>query len=223
VTEYGRSEEQSRRGLLARASANPFTGFVPWIIFWVVAPSPSTWEYGAIGAALAAILLASPDIRRGKPKMLDIATIVFFVALAIIGAIVEPVDRDWMDQYSGVISSGVLGLLALVSLAFVPFTEQYAREETPPEVWTLTAFRRVNRVLTLVWALAFLATAVLAYIAIIAPDTSDWTNWILPIVIIVGASSSPARMRRGRALQAGDHLHETDGLVRAGMCIVRRR
>ena len=46
---------------------------------------------------------------------------------------------------------------------------------------------RINRVLTLVWALAFLATAVLAYIAIIAPSTSDWTNWILPIVLIVGA------------------------------------
>ena len=29
--------------------------------------------------------------------------------------------------------------------------------------------------------------AVLAYIAIIAPDTGDSTNWILPIVIIVGA------------------------------------
>jgi hypothetical protein len=187
VTEYERSEEQSRRGLLSRAAANPFAGFVPWIIFWVVAQSPSTWEYGAIGAALAAILLATPDIGRGRIKMLDVATIIFFVALAIIGAVVEPVDRDWMDQYSGVISSGVLGLLALGSLAFVPFTEQYARESTPPEVWKLPAFRRINRVLTLVWALAFLATAVLAYIAIIAPSTSDWTNWILPIVLIVGA------------------------------------
>jgi hypothetical protein len=42
------------------------------------------------------------------------------------------------------------------------------------------------RVLTLVWALAFLATAVLGYIAVIAPSTSDWTNWILPIVLIAG-------------------------------------
>jgi hypothetical protein len=132
VTEYEPSEEQARRGLLSRAAANPFAGFVPWIIFWVVAQSPSTWEYGAIGAALAAILLAVPDIGHGRAKMLDIATIVFFVALAIIGAVVEPVDRDWMDEYLGVFSSGVLGLLALGSLAFVPFTEQYARESTHP-------------------------------------------------------------------------------------------
>jgi uncharacterized membrane protein len=204
VTEYERSEEQARRGLLSRAAANPFAGFVPWIIFWVVAQSPSTWEYGAIGAALAAILLAVPDIGRGRAKMLDIATIVFFVALAIIGAVVEPVDRDWLDEYSGVISSGVLGLLALGSLAFVPFTEQYARESTPPEVWKLPAFRRINRVLTLVWALAFLATAVLAYIAIIAPSTSDWTNWVLPIVLIVGAFKFTAAYAARARASAGD-------------------
>jgi uncharacterized membrane protein len=187
VAESERAEEQPRQGLLTRTAANPFAGFVPWIIFWVVANSPSTWEYGAIGAALAAILLAIPDARRGQPKMLDVAAIVFFVALAIIGAVVGAHDRDWMDQYSSVISNAALGLLALGSLAFVPFTEQYARESTPPEVWKLPAFRQVNRVLTLVWALVFLATAVLAYIAVIAPSTSDWTNWILPIVLIVGA------------------------------------
>jgi hypothetical protein len=49
----------------------------------------------------------------------------------------------------------------------------------------MPAFRKINRVLTLVWVLAFLATAVLGYIAVIAPSTSDWTNWILPIVLIV--------------------------------------
>ena len=103
------------------------------------------------------------------------------------GAVVGAHDRDWLDLYSNPISSGVLGLVALGSLAFVPFTEQYARESTPPEVWHKPAFRRINRVLTLVWALAFLATAVLGYIAVIAPSTSDWTNWILPIVLIAGA------------------------------------
>ena len=51
----------------------------------------------------------------------------------------------------------------------------------------------VNRVLTLLWGLAFLATAVLGYIAVIAPSTSDWTNWILPMVLIVGAVEFTAR------------------------------
>jgi uncharacterized membrane protein len=182
------AEEKPRtEGLLARVAASPFAGFVPWIIFWVVANSPSTWEYGAIGAAVAAILLAIPFAGRQKLKVLDVVTIIFFVVLAVVGAVVGAHDRDWLDLYSNPISSGVLGLVALGSLAFVPFTEQYARESTPPEVWHKPAFRRINRVLTLVWALAFLATAVLGYIAVIAPSTSDWTNWILPIVLIAGA------------------------------------
>jgi hypothetical protein len=59
-------------------------------------------------------------------------------------------------------------------------------------------------VLTLVWALAFLATAVLAYVAIIAPSTSDWTNWILPIVLIVGAFKFTAAYAARARDSAGD-------------------
>jgi uncharacterized membrane protein len=179
--------KSGQESLFARAAQSPFAGFVPWIIFWVVANSPSTWEYGAIGAALAGIILALPWTTHRSVKILDVATIVFFVALAVIGAVAGAEDRDWLDRYSMVISSGALGLLALGSLAFVPFTEQYVREQTPPEVWGNPEFRRINRVLTLVWALTFIATAVLGCIAVIAPGTSDWTNWMLPIVLIVGA------------------------------------
>jgi uncharacterized membrane protein len=185
--------ESSRRGLLARAAENPLAGFIPWIIFWVVANSPSTWEYGAIGAALAAVILALPSASRRRPKMLDVATIVFFVAVAVIGALLGAEDRDWLDRWSMVLSSGALGLIALGSLAFVPFTEQYAREQTPRELWGNPVFRRINRVLTLVWGLTFLATAMLGCIAVVAPGTSDWTNWILPIVLIVGAFKFTAR------------------------------
>lgn len=185
--------ESSKRGLLARAAGNPLSGFIPWIIFWVVASSPSTWEYGAIGAALAAVILALPSASRRRPKVLDVATIVFFVVLAVVGAVVGAEDRDWLDRWSMVLSSAALGLIALGSLAFVPFTEQYAREKTPPEVWSSPVFRRTNRVLTLVWGLTFLATAVLGYIAVVAPSTSDWTNWVLPIALIVGAFKFTAR------------------------------
>jgi uncharacterized membrane protein len=207
VDEVERAQVQSsRRGLVTRAAENPVAGFIPWIIFWVVASSPSTWEYGAIGAALAAVILALPSASRRRPKILDVATIVFFVAVAVIGAVVGAEDRDWLDRWSMVLSSGALGLIALGSLAFVPFTEQYAREETPPEMWGNPEFRRINRVLTLVWGLTFLATAVLGCIAVIAPSTSDWTNWILPIVLIVGAFKFTARYPQ-RAGAPGGQVH----------------
>ncbi|WP_433507051.1 hypothetical protein ACQP04_11595 [Pseudonocardia halophobica] len=183
-----RVEDGLRRpSLVERLAQSPVGGFLPWIIFWVVAGSPSTWEYGAIGAALAAIILAIPSTRHRRTKLLDVVTIVFFVGLAIAGTVLGAHDRDVLDTYSTTISSGVLGLVALASLAFVPFTEQYARESTPEEVWSTPQFKHVNRVLTLVWALAFLVTALLGYVAVRLPSTSDWTNWVLPIVVLVGA------------------------------------
>jgi cobalamin biosynthesis protein CobD/CbiB len=69
----------------------------------------------------------------------------------------------------------------------VPFTEQYARETTPPEVWKQPAFKRTNRVLTLMWGLVFAATAVLGYVAVKVPSTSDWTEWVIPVALIVAA------------------------------------
>jgi hypothetical protein len=179
---------------------SPFVGFAPWIIYWVVADGPSTWLYGALCAVIAAVILGV-SMGRSGPKLLDIVTIVFFVAVTIAGMIVGARDRDWMDTYSTTLSSGVLAVMALGSLAFVPFTEQYARESAPRQEWEKDAFRRTNRVLTLMWGLVFALIAVLGFIAAKAPSSSDWTNWVVPVVVIVGAvgmtQTYPERARAG--------------------------
>jgi hypothetical protein len=179
---------------------SPFVGFAPWIIYWVVADGPSTWLYGAICAVLAAFILGV-SMGRGMPKLLEVVTIVFFIAITVAGIIVGAKDRDWMDTYAATLSSGVLAVMALVSLAFVPFTEQYARESAPQHSWEKAAFRRTNRVLTLMWGLVFALIAVLGFIAAKAPSTSDWTNWVIPVVVIVGAAGMtqayPAKARAG--------------------------
>jgi uncharacterized membrane protein len=53
-------------------------------------------------------------------------------------------------------------------------------------VWNTPEFRRTNQVITLVWGGVFVATAILGAIAASSPSSSDWTNWILPIALIVG-------------------------------------
>ena len=172
---------------MQQLSENPIAGFLPWIVFWVIAGSPSTWEFGAIAALLVAVILRLPTIERGSVKMLDVATIAFFAVMAIVGVIVSPHDRDWLDRWSNVLSSGALGVLVLASLAFMPFTEQYARESAPPEVWHTPLFRRTNQVLTLVWGGVFVATAILGVISRENPSTRDWTSWVIPVVLIVAA------------------------------------
>lgn len=177
---------------------SPVVGFAPWIIYWVVAEGPSTWLYGALCAVLSAIILGV-SMGFGGPRLLEVVTIVFFVAVTAVAMIVGAADRDWMDTYSTSLSSGVLALMALGSLAFTPFTEQYARLSPPLRDWEKPAFRQTNRVLTLMWALVFALIAVLGFAAAQVPETKDWTNWVIPIVVLVGAvgmtQTYPARVR----------------------------
>jgi hypothetical protein len=165
---------------------SPFIGFVPWIIYWVIAGSASTWLYGALCAVISAVILGV-SMGNGGPKLLDYVTIVFFVGVTIAGMVIGAQDRDWMDTYSTPLASGSLALMALASLAFVPFTEQYARESAPQNDWEQPLFRRTNQVLTLMWALVFALTGVLGFVAVRAPSTGHWTNWVIPVVVIVGA------------------------------------
>jgi hypothetical protein len=179
---------------------SPFVGFAPWIIYWVVADGPSTWMFGAICAVISALTLGV-SAGRGGPRLLEVVTIVFFVAVTIVGLVLGANDRDWMDTYATTLSSGVLAVMSVISLAFVPFTAQYAPESAPQEDWEKTAFRRTNRVLTLMWALVFALIAVLGYVAVEAPETTGWTKAVIPVVVIIGAMGMtqiyPTRAREG--------------------------
>ena len=120
------------------------------------------------------------------------------------GVVVGATDRDWMDTYATTLSSAVLAVMALVSMAFTPFTEQYAKVDRPLQDWEKPAFRQTNRVLTLMWALVFALISMLGFVATRVPQTVDWTNWVIPVVVIVGAvgmtQAYPARVReRARA------------------------
>jgi hypothetical protein len=163
---------------------SPFIGFAPWIVYWVVADSSSTWLFGALCAVLSAVILGV-SMHRGGPRVLEIITIVFFVGVTTAGMVVGATDRDWMDTHATMLSSGVLALMSLISLAFVPFTEQYAVETIPDA--DRPAFRRTNQVLTLMWALVFALIAVLGFVAVQLPQTTGWTKWVVPVVVIVGA------------------------------------
>jgi hypothetical protein len=165
---------------------SPFVGFAPWIIYWVVADGPSTWMFGAICAVIAALTLGV-SAGRGGPRLLEVVTIAFFVVVTAVGMILGAEDRDWMDTYATTLSSGVLALMSLASLAFVPFTAQYAPGSAPQQEWEKAAFDRTNRVLTLMWALVFALIAVLGYVAVKSPQTIGWTKAVIPVVVLIGA------------------------------------
>ena len=190
---------------------NPFVGFVPWIIFWVVA-SPSTWEWATLGALIAAVILAVPSAERGNLKILDVGSIAFFAVLSLLAVFLDRDQLSWVEDYSQAISSGVLAVIALGSLFTTPFTEQYARESAPREAWNSPEFKRTNVVLTAMWGAAFAVNALLGVIAqqTDSPTAREWLNWILPIALIVGAfkfTAWYAEHARARALdRAAAHV-----------------
>lgn len=78
--------------------------------------------------------LGPPEVvrsERGSLKALDVGSIVFFGMLALLAIFLDRSDLDWVEDYSQVISSGALAVIALGSLAFTPFTEQYAPRDGP--------------------------------------------------------------------------------------------
>jgi hypothetical protein len=184
----------------AEQGAN-IVAFAPWVIYWIVADGPSTWFYGALCAWLAAFMVGV-SIGMSRLKPLDILTLVFFAAVTIVGAVVGAHDRDWMDTYSMTLSGGVLAVFAFSSLAFVPLTEQYARDTVSPGLWDDPEFKQTHRVLTLIVGSIFLSVAVLGYIAVRAPATSDWTDWVIPIALLIGGArvlQTYPQMARARA------------------------
>jgi uncharacterized membrane protein len=167
-------------------------GFAPWIIFDVVA-SPSTWEFASLAALIAAVLLAAPELREGHYMILDIAGIVFFGLLVVLAIFLDRSDLHWVERYAQVLSRGVIAVVALGSLAFTPFTEQYARLSVPREAWGSPAFRKINRDLTAIWGIVFAIDAVLGYIGLHVGKGHDWFNWIIPIALLVWAIKFTAR------------------------------
>jgi hypothetical protein len=190
---------------------NPFLSFAPWILFWVIA-GPSTWEVACVSALIAAVLLLILDIEppyigdrlvdaasgvRGSgrtrlglkaPKTLDIGTVVFFALFSILGIFLARPDLIQLEQYSQAIGSGGLAVIVLTSLVVGhPFTEQYAREQTPEEYWDTPTFRRTNNIITAVWGLIFVVSAVLGFIAGRSSSNSlhDWFYWYIPIILLV--------------------------------------
>ncbi len=132
--------------------------FLPWIVYAVL-PS-AHWQWAALAGLVVAVGVIVRQRAAGyRPDALIIesGSAVFFAALAAL-AFADP--DSVLHPYSAALSSGVLALIAGVSLAIRrPFTLGIAKQSTPPEVWAQPLFVRTNAVITGAWTLAFAVTA----------------------------------------------------------------
>jgi hypothetical protein len=185
------------RQLEAGMSARTYLGFLPWIVFAVVGRgSLEGVAWGSVAALLTAAAIAAVSARDRSVKELEIFALALFVALSVAGALNQHDPRGFLQRYHNGLAVGALACFAVLSLAFEPFTGQYARELVQRKYWNTRRFNRANVELTLMWAVVFVAIAA-SQVTAEAIETrlgSTLFNWILPVGLIV-AGVRQATMR----------------------------
>lgn len=178
-----------------RFGSNIYIAFVPWVLFSVITTHAEV-KAAAVVALVAAILISVPSIREGRPKALEIGAIIAFVGFTVVALTADAATDEWLARYARAISATLLALIAFSSLLRTPFTEQYARESVPQELWSSPRFKSINRRLTAMWGFVFLIMAP-SHVAAGVIDThraATFFNWVIPIGLVVFAVKRTARV-----------------------------
>jgi intracellular septation protein A len=167
--------------------------FTPLIVFSLLA---RLLPHGDIGiAALVAVVAALVAMAASRPfwppKIINACSLVMFAVLAVLGFTLGAHDDRWLATWGGSGVGLVLGLVILVLVPSMPFTEQFARESTPQAYWGSPTFKKINRVLSIGWGVAIFALGVSRVIgAALSRGTTGRLPELLfglavPVVVIV--------------------------------------
>ena len=133
--------------------------FLPLIAFSLLARFLPHGDIGVAGLvsaviALIAIVTSHPI---WPPKILNSCSLVLFAVLAVLGFTLGGSDDRWLATWGGAGVGIILGLVILILIPVMPFTEQFARESTPQAYWSSPTFKKINRVLSAGWGAAIFA------------------------------------------------------------------
>jgi hypothetical protein len=176
-----------------------FIALIPWIIFTVLA-SHATLKIGSVVALAAAVVIAIPGIRSGHPKSLEVGAIITFIGFVVVAFVADSATAHWVSRYARGIAALILAAIAFGSLLFVPFTEQYAREQVPEQFWGSPQFEHINRKLTALWGFVFIAMVPFHIIAgaINTRPATIICNWVIPLGLVFWG------IKRTSAISSGD-------------------
>ena len=178
-------------------SARIYLGFLPWIVFALVGRGVLEGvAWGAAAALITAVAIVIASARARSVKELEVFAIALFAAMAVAGVLNQHDTHGFLQRYHCAIAIGALALFMVASLAFHPFTEQYAREVVQRKYWNTTRFNRANVELTLMWAAVFTAIAASEMTAGALDSRLAATifSWVVPIaLVLVGVQQATLR------------------------------
>ncbi|MFF4622607.1 DUF3159 domain-containing protein [Nonomuraea jabiensis] len=178
-------------------------GFLPWIAYAVIA-TRDEWRWGAITGLVIALGLVVIDRRAGKAwdeMVIESSAALFFACLTAL-SLVAP--HSPLTPYGPALVNVWLAGTAWGSLAIrKPFTLGIARTMAPKEVWETPRFRRVNAIITTVWAAAFTVAAVsLTLVLSVSPHATTLVVAIKVLTFVLPAVFTawyPKRVRQAPA------------------------
>lgn len=174
-------------------------GFAPWLAFLFIAHgSLFRLKVGLIVALVLAVAMGLMRLHRGV--ILWVGLVFFSVStLAVIGF-----EDMWTVRHMGVLANGAMAVATWYTVAVKrPFTMDYARDHTPPELWSHPTFLRTNQIITSAWATCFTLNAGLAWHKMALHRLPDWgyeaISYTLLLSCAVLSTWYPAHLKRRRA------------------------
>lgn len=151
-------------------------GFLPWILFGILAGPPLTRLEMALAVALAATLaLGLKQLRQGF--FLTWGSLLFF-SLSFI--LVAWLKNLWVVEHMDLLARASLAAIAWVSIiAGAPFTQQYARESVPEALWRTPGFIHTNYAISIVWGIIFL---IALGASLFRPYLDQVAGWLYPLL-----------------------------------------
>jgi hypothetical protein len=179
--------------------------FAPWLAFWFIAGHTMLrLQIGIIVAAILVIIMSVTKINRGAILW---AGCVFF-AFALISVVLF--KNMWVISHLGILASGTLFVAAQLSILIGrPFTEDYARDHVPKQLWDSASFIRACFTTTAVWSCIFLINSLLNVVKLYNHEIPEWHislseyATILAGIVFTSVFSWAARKKRAAMLSAG--------------------
>jgi hypothetical protein len=157
--------------------------FAPWMVFLTGVRVSNVYGGAGAGAVVAIVVLARA-LSLNKAHLFDYVGVVYFVGLLALLAGLHPSDLGTWGRYAQPVAHGSLCVIVFASvLVNRPFTEAYAREQAPKEIWNSPAFRALNRKISIVWGFAFL----LGTLSMVLAGSTDSRQFLLRVIVPFGA------------------------------------
>jgi hypothetical protein len=136
--------------------------FIPWIILWIwYSISPGLIPLISVAAISTIIMLY--HLITNRPTLFESGSCLYLITAALLFGM----GVEFFITYLTVINNIFLGGLWLISLVKVfSLTAEYSRHGLPKALWSTRAFIETNNILTGLWGIFFLCSAIINLISV---------------------------------------------------------